>query len=140
MKIIKIIFLITFILISLNCFTEEQQTKRKVQLKEVQGRVVWVSKNYIAVVYREGEGFEDEILLPLDRNLKFEYIKSLEDIAPTDIVRVRYEEVIEEAPQETKEFRKAKAISFIKKGPRIRPSAPDREETKVLDNSYRENE
>jgi hypothetical protein len=92
-------------------------------MKEVQGEVTWVGKNRIAVVYAESGTSESEILLPFDKDVKLEHIQQLGQIAQGDIVRIQYEEVVEESAQGRKEERKAKVISFVRSGLRA-PKPP----------------
>ena len=66
--------------------------------KEIQGEISWINSRYIAVAYNRDpvKGSEDEILLPIDSNLKLEHKRSLDQIKTGDLVRVQYDEETEE--------------------------------------------
>ncbi|MCM8792839.1 MAG: hypothetical protein NC826_06875, partial [Candidatus Omnitrophica bacterium] len=42
--------------------------------QQLQGEVIWRGKDKIAIVYKKGEGGEEEILLPIDNQTKLEHI------------------------------------------------------------------
>lgn len=89
--------------------------------KEIQGEISWINSRYIAVAYNRDpvKGSEDEILLPIDSNLKLEHKRSLDQIKAGDLVRVQYDEETEEDDKgNKKDSRKAAVISFIKAGPK----------------------
>ncbi|MCM8780830.1 MAG: hypothetical protein NC908_02770 [Candidatus Omnitrophica bacterium] len=98
-----------------------QETKKEPKVatvtKEIEGEVSWIGRGYISVVFERDveKATENEILLPLDKDLKIYHKKSLEEIKPGDTVRIQYEEITEEYPEgRRREFSLAKAITFLK--------------------------
>jgi hypothetical protein len=96
---------------------EKEKIKITTQMREVQGEVSGIGKDYISVAYNKDleTGTEEEIYLPFDKNdLKLEHKRSLKEIDLWDTVLVQYEETIEEGPEGKKEKRKAKVVSFVR--------------------------
>jgi len=95
-----------------------KDTKTYSTMKEVQGEVTWVRKDKIAIVYKKDVeyGSEEEILLPIDKDIRLAHLKSISDVAAGDMVYIQFEELTEEGVDGPKLSRTAKKISFIKKG------------------------
>lgn len=100
-----------------------QEGKGKVQsssvMKEVQGEITWMNNKYIAVVYNHDltNGTEDEILLPIDKDLQLQHKQKLSELAVGDTVTIQYAEDSEEDEQgQVQEKRHARIISFVKPG------------------------
>ena len=96
-----------------------EKVKKATQLKELQGVVTWIRKDKIAIVYRSDEAThsEEEILLPIGKDIQLVHKNSLSDISVGDTVSIQYEEVTEEgADGAVKSSRKAKAIIFVSPG------------------------
>ncbi len=111
-----------------------EKIRRSSQMKEVQGEITWMSKSYIAIVFQRNDAgkSEEEILLPLDKETNLVHLRTLGDLARGDTVRIQYEEEIEEGEAGRKETRKAKVISFVRKGnqkpiPAVTVEAPGKE-------------
>jgi len=85
---------------------------QKTVMKEIQGKVSAISNNFIAVVYAENKekGSEEEIALPIAKDVNLEHVKSLHQIEAGDRVKVQYEEVQEGGKVIE---RKAKVITFL---------------------------
>jgi len=110
------------LVLALNLSAEAEQAKEgagpirtTADNKEIQGEVTSISKDYIAITYLvDGQkGTEYEMLLPIDKNVKLEHKRSLDEIAIGDIVRVQFREVADEYKNETKKSRKGTIISFV---------------------------
>jgi len=104
--------------IVVNCVeAKEDEVKITREIKEIQGEISAIGKDYISIVYqREREkGVEYEIWLPLDKdNVRLIHKESLEELKVGDFIRVQYEEVTKEYKEKVRSFRKVKTISFIK--------------------------
>lgn len=107
---------------------EKEKVNAVSSMEEVEGQVSAVSKQGIAVVYKKDtvKNTDYEIYLPIDKSLKLEHKKSLDQISVGDIVRVRYEELTEELKEGPKASRKAKVITFLKPAEK-RPEVIDEE-------------
>jgi hypothetical protein len=102
-------------------------TKVAERKKAVQGEVVYLSKDYIAIVYSRDKAVENEILLPIDKNLKLEHLRSLANLKIGDTVAVEFIETTEKNQKgQTKKIRTGTVITFI------RP-AQKKPQTSVLD-------
>jgi hypothetical protein len=111
-----------------------KELKRFSEMKEIQGEVVWIKPGRaIAIVYqRDIENHtEEEILLPLDKDVELEHKKDISQISVGDTVTVQYEEITEEKEAETRQMRKAKKIIFVKPAVK-KPVTTQPEEEKVL--------
>ena len=102
-------------------------TKVAEKKKQVQGEVVYLNNDYISIVYSRDKGIENEILLPIDKNLKLAHLRSLGDLKIGDIVSVEFMETTEQDEQGSrKKIRTGTVVTFI------RP-AQKKPETTVLD-------
>jgi hypothetical protein len=102
-------------------------TKVAEKKKAVQGEVVYLSKEYISIVYSRANGIENEILLPIDKNLKLEHLRSLANLKVGDTVAVEFAEITEQDQEgKRKKIRAGTVITFV------RPAQP-KPETTVLD-------
>jgi|GEM_PF-5751389 len=114
--------LIFLLLAKLEIFAQEEKPKEKLRrtsiMKEIQGEVVFIAKDRIALLYRVDETGqnEEEILFYLPKDIKLVYKQKLSEIAMGDIVSVQYEEVTETSDTGTNITLKAKSIIFVKKG------------------------
>jgi hypothetical protein len=120
--VIAIVVSFSFFTASLAQGAEEKSTEKKTvstsTMKETQGEVVWVKKDKISVIFSRGPGgeSEEEILLPIAKDAKFEHAKSISDIAVGDSVYIRFEELAASGPGGSSLSRTAKVIGLIKKG------------------------
>ena len=73
---------------------ENAKPKRQVISKKITGEVAGISKNFIAVDYKQDEKGTRELALDMDKNTKSAY-ESLEKIKVGDIVAVTYDEISE---------------------------------------------
>ena len=106
---------------------EKRKTKISSTIKEVQGEISWMNDKYIAISYNRDlvKGTEDEMLLPIDRNIRLEHKQGIDEIKAGDLVRVSYDEETEEDEKgEKRDSRKARVISFIKAGAKKESPAP----------------
>ena len=89
-------------------------------MKGVSGEVSAISKDFIAVVYRrdEAKGSEEEIALPVAKDVIVEHKKSIAEIGAGDLVDVELEEYTEETPGGLKSKRVAKVIRFVSAAPK----------------------
>jgi hypothetical protein len=102
-------------------------TKVAEKKKQLQGEVVYLSKDYISIVYSRDKAIENEILLPIDKNLKLEHLRSLANLKIGDTVAVQFMETTEQDEQgNRKKIRTGTVVTFI------RP-AQKKPETTVLD-------
>ena len=102
-------------------------TKVAEKKKQVQGEVVYLNNDYISIVYSRDKGIENEILLPIDKNLKLAHLRTLADLKVGDIVTVQFMETTEQDEQGSrKKIRTGTVVTFI------RP-AQKKPETTVLD-------
>ena len=86
-----------------------------------------MNDKYIAISYNRDlvKGTEDEMLLPIDRNIRLEHKQGIDEIKAGDLVRVSYDEETEEDEKgEKRDSRKARVISFIKAGAKKESPAP----------------
>ena len=83
---------------------------------ELTGEVSAISKDFIAIVFRRDEkkGTEEEIGLPIPKNVIVEHKKSLDQIAVGDMVSIQYDEVVEQNETGKVTKRVAKVISFVR--------------------------
>lgn len=102
--------------------------KGKGRIKGISGEVSAISKDFIAIVYRrdEAKGTEEEVALPIAKDVIIERKKSLSEIGIGDIVDVEFEEAAEETNEGHKSKRVAKVISFVRAAP------PPKSESSVL--------
>lgn len=94
-------------------------------IKGISGEVSAISKDFIAIVYRrdEAKGTEEEVALPIAKDVIIEHKKSLSEIGAGDIVNVEFEEVTEETDSGFRSKRIAKVISFIRAAPKPKPES-----------------
>jgi len=129
--------------ISLGVCAFSQEAKQEVlpagKLKIMQGEVTWIGRERIAVVYKKAADgkSEEEMLLPFDKNVELEHLRSLSDISTGDIVSIVFEESTEEGLDGPRLTRKVKKIGYIRKGKKIgigekEEQAVKQEETQVL--------
>ncbi|RKY30981.1 MAG: hypothetical protein DRP68_05555 [Candidatus Omnitrophota bacterium] len=115
---IEILVFILSMVIVVNCVeAKEDEVKITREIKEIQGEISAIGKDYISIVYqREREkGVEYEIWFPLDKdNVRLIHKESLEELKVGDFIRVQYEEITKEYKEKVRSFRKVKTISFIK--------------------------
>ena len=86
-------------------------------MKEVQGEITWIGKKDIAVVYNRdlAAGVEDEILLPIDKDIRLQHKQKLSELAVGDTIAIQYAEDTEDDGQgNIKVKRHARLISFVK--------------------------
>lgn len=86
-------------------------------MKEVQGEISWMNAKYIAVVYNRDltAGVEDEILLPIDNDIRLQHRQKLSELAVGDTVTIQYAEDTEDDGEgNVKTKRHARLISFVK--------------------------
>ncbi len=97
---------------------KQEEIKRSVALKELQGEITWVRKNKIAIVYKTDEtgSADSEILLPVSPDVKLVHIQSMEQLKAGDVVSIQFEEATEESEGASKTARRAKTITFVKPG------------------------
>ncbi len=95
---------------------KQEKPKTTIVIKTVEGEVSAINGQGIAIVYRKdlGENKDYEIYLPIDKNLRLEHKRSLEQINVGDIVRVHYEELNEFREEGAKASHKAKVITFLR--------------------------
>jgi hypothetical protein len=104
----------------------EEEAKKTVVVKELQGEVGGISSNFIAVLYGMDAKKEAalEMALAMDKDVKIEDRKSLKDIGLGDIVSVSYEETTETKKEGDKDIsrilsRVVKKIRFIRPGAKL---------------------
>lgn len=102
----------------------EEEVKKKVVVKELQGEVSGISSNFIAIVYGQDKKTSYEMAFTMDKDVKVEDRKSLKDIGVRDIVSVSFEETTETKKQDDKDIsrvvsRVVKKIRFIRPGAKI---------------------
>jgi|GEM_PF-2989969 len=106
---------------------QHKVTKVAEKKKAVQGEVVYLTKDYIAIVYSRDKGIENEILLPIDKNLKLEHLRSLSNLNVGDTVAVEFLETTEQDQNgKLKKIRTGTVVTFV------RP-AQKKPETTILD-------
>ena len=128
-RIFKIILAVIFCTCLFTAAGAQERKPRKVAetKKTLQGEVVYLSKDYISIVYSRANGIENEILLPIDKNLKLEHLRSLANLKVGDTVAVEFMETTEQDQQGSrKKIRAGTVVTFI------RPAQP-KPETTVLD-------
>ena len=110
------------------CALDEKPKKTGNIIKGVSGEVSAISKDFIAVVYKHDEaaGSEEEIALPVAKDVIVEHKKSISEIGVGDLVDVEFAEYIEETTEGPRTKRVAKVIRFI------RAAAPKQTESSVL--------
>lgn len=89
-------------------------------MKGISGEISAISKDFVAVVYRRDEvkGTEEEIALPVAKDVIVEHKKSITEIGVGDLVDVEFAEYTEETPEGPKSKRVAKVIRFIRAAPK----------------------
>ena len=102
----------------------EEEAKKIVVVKEMQGEVSGISSNFIAIVYGQDKKASYEMALTMDKDVKVEDRKSLKDIGVGDIVSVSYEETTETKKEGDKDIsrvvsRVVKKIRFIRPGAKL---------------------
>ena len=130
------VFMVTGIFLGLAAIAQVSETKRlKKAMKGVSGEVSGISKDFIAIVYRRDEtrGSEEEIGLPIAKDVIVEHKKSLSEIAVGDMVDVEFEEAEEETKDGARSRRVAKVVRFIR-------AAPQEAQTTVLGSGAQEEE
>ena len=104
---------------------QEEEEEIIAVMREVSGEVGAISPGLITVIYNRDEDMkrEDEIDLPIDKDVRLVHKSKLSDINIGDIVSVKYEElqkkeeIEKEGITETKTRiigRKAKVITFVR--------------------------
>lgn len=123
------ILLIAFLGLS-NTAIAQQADKGKVKaegrvMKGVSGEVSGISKDFIAIVYHRDPktSSEEEIALPIAKDVKLEHKKSIDQIGVGDVVDVRFEEIAEETKEGIRTKRVAKVISFVRAAPAPKPES-----------------
>jgi lipopolysaccharide export LptBFGC system permease protein LptF len=135
-KILGIGLAVMLVFLSQGRLLAEEKKEEKIRttsvMKEVEGEISAIGKDYIAVVYERDntKGEEYEILLPIDKDIKLVRKKSLDQIGVGDKVSIQYEELTEEYKEGPKQKRRAKIISFVKPAEK-KPEAVE-SETSVL--------
>lgn len=96
------------------------QGKGKGKRNGLTGEVSAISKDFIAIVYNRNleKGSEEEIALPIAKNVIIEHKKSLDQIAVGDTVYVEFDEVSEQTDNGERTKRIAGAISFVRAAPK----------------------
>jgi len=74
---------------------EANQPKKIIQEKIIEGKVVAISQNFLAVNYGVDKKTSYEMALSIDKDTKVERKKSLKEILPGDGVWVKYAEICE---------------------------------------------
>jgi len=102
----------------------EEEAKKTVAVKELQGEVSGISSNFIAILYGQDKKTSYEMALTVDKDVKIENRKSLKDIGVGDIVSVSYEETAETKKEGDKDItrvvsRVVKKVRFIRPGAKI---------------------
>lgn len=94
-------------------------------IKGISGEVSAISKDFIAIVYRRdaAKGTEEEIALPIAKDVIIEHKKNLSEIGVGDMVDVEFEEVTEDTGEGPKSRRAAKVISFLRAAPAPKPES-----------------
>lgn len=103
---------------------KKDEVKRISVIKEVTGEVTWFRKNRIVIMFKRDRehGTEEEILLPMDADVRVIHKRNVDEISAGDRVMVQYEELSEEWPDGKKSSSlKAKAITFLSSGSRNVP-------------------
>lgn len=99
---------------------DEKPKKTGNIMKGVSGEVSGIAKDFIAVVYRhdEARGSEEEIALPVAKDVIVEHKKSISEIGVGDLVDVEFAEYTEETPEGPRTKRVAQVIRFIRAAPK----------------------
>lgn len=115
-KIIIVLAVLAIFILHTAVFSQEKTKIAGSRLKIVSGEVSGIGRDFIAVVYNrdEAKGTEEEIALPIAKDVILEHRKSLEQIAVGDLVDVQFEDVKEETKEGTKTKRIARVITFVK--------------------------
>jgi hypothetical protein len=123
-KITVLLMALTFSFISSSCFAKDDVPKEdkkapavKSDVKEVQGEVVWIGKNFISIAYeRNAEtGEEKEIRLDLDpKKVVLQHIQSIAQLNSGDTVSVQYIDETKDFGKTTENKIKAQVIKYIK--------------------------
>ena len=120
------LWIIGVMLLCLFCLSGISQAKQEeevvsVKLKQVQGEISAITKDFIAVVYKQDKknDREYEMALPIGKDVRLVHKKRLDEIKEGDIVAIQYEEKItryKDYKGEEKEHsqRRAKLIKFLK--------------------------
>jgi hypothetical protein len=88
---------------------EANKPKKVTQEKTLDGEVVAISPNFIAINYGVDKKTSHEMALVIDKDTKVERKKSLQEIAPGDIVSVKYAEIAQVSKEIVKGEEKSKA-------------------------------
>lgn len=99
---------------------DEKPRKTGRIMKGISGEVSAVSNDFIAVVYRrdESKGSEEEIALPLAKDVIVEHKKALSEIGIGDMVDIEFEEIEEETKEGSRSKRVAKVVRFVRAAPK----------------------
>lgn len=113
---------------------EEPKTEEKVTIvkKSVTGEVTGIMANFIGVSSGEksATGAPREFAFNLNKDVKLEHKKSLNQIGVGDTVRIDYDEVTTEKPDGNKSSKRVvKAISFIRPAPLTQLMSQETEDT-----------
>ena len=114
MRSLVIVFLL---LLFFNFSFAKEIKEKKVELKEIQGKVTWIGRDKIAITYYTTPTTEEEILIFYDKkDIKIRHRKDISEISRGDIVSIVYEEIREDTDEGEKLTFKAKEIIYIRKG------------------------
>ena len=107
-------------------FAQEKTARKAARtINVISGEVSAISKDFIAIVYgrNAAKGSEEEIALPIAKDVIIEHKKNLSEIGAGDTVDVEYEEISEETKEGTKSKRVAKVVSFVRAAPAPKPKS-----------------
>lgn len=101
--------------------------------KEVSGEIVGKNKQNISLSLGTDPdtGVEQEMLIPIDGNIKYNHTNGVDDLKVGDRIGVAYDEESEDFGQMKRLKKKVGTISFIGSAPRKAPD-PDEEEARLL--------
>lgn len=103
---------------------EQAQDKKilKTERNELSGVISGITKSSVSLVYEKDKkkDIEYEAVFPINKDIQFEHLKSLNDLKIGDEVRIRFEDTnFEYSDKSQKVQRKAKVISLIKAAPAV---------------------
>lgn len=102
-------------------FAQQDEAALAPKTAELQGEVTWVGKDKIAIVYQRhtsASGFssEEEILLPIAKDVKLQQVGNIGGITAGDTVYVLYEERLEKTDIGEKATKTVTKIRLVRKG------------------------
>lgn len=105
---------------------DANQPKKVVKEKIIEGKVVGISPNFLAVNYALDNKSSYEIALVIDQDTQLERKKSLKEIAPGDGVWVKYAEICEVSKTASggEEISKTRVLNRLVKVIRFMNAAP----------------